>query len=118
MLLPAFLPLLLFRDFTPDNELKYLSIADEAIRNGNFFTFTNHGIAYADKPPLYLWIVILGKLLFGTHSMLFLGLFSIIPALVVIYVMDKWIAAEADQKSRLSAQLMLITSGYFIGAVS
>ena len=116
LLLLAFLPLLFFRDFTPDNELKYLSIADEAIRYGNFFTFTNHGIAYADKPPLYLWIVILGKLLFGTHSMLFLGLFSIIPALVVLYVMDKWIATEADQNSRLSAQLMLITSGYFIGA--
>ena len=116
LLLLAFLPLLLFRDFTPDNELKYLSIADEAIRNGNIFTFTNHGLAYADKPPLYLWIVMLGKLLFGTHSMLFLGLFSIIPALVVLYVMDKWIAAEANQKNRLSAQLMLITSGYFIGA--
>ena len=42
LLLLAFLPLLFFRDFTPDNELKYLSIADEAIRNGNFFTFTNH----------------------------------------------------------------------------
>ncbi|WP_321437045.1 dolichyl-phosphate-mannose--protein mannosyltransferase [uncultured Bacteroides sp.] len=116
LLLLAFLPLLFLRDFTPDNELKYLSIADEAIRNGNFFTFTNHGLVYADKPPLYLWIVMLGKLLFGTHSMLFLGLFSVIPALVILYVMDKWIAGEADQKNRLSGQLMLITSGYFIGA--
>ena len=42
LLLLVFLPLLFLRDFTPDNELKYLSIADEAIRNGNFFTFTNH----------------------------------------------------------------------------
>lgn len=116
LLLLVFLPLLLFRDFTPDNELKYLSIADEAIRNGNFFTFTNHGLVYADKPPLYLWIVMLGKLIFGTHSMLFLGLFSLIPALVVLFVMDKWIASEVDSRSRLSAQLMLITTGFFIGA--
>ena len=116
LLLLAFLPLFFFRDFTPDNELKYLSIADEAIRNGNFFTFTNHGEIYADKPPLYLWIVILGKLLFGMHSMLFIGLFSIVPALVILYIMDKWIAGEAEDKNRLSGQLMLITSGYFIGA--
>jgi len=116
LLLLVFLPLLLFRDFTPDNELKYLSIADEAIRSGDIFTFTNHGEVYADKPPLYLWIVILGKLLFGTHSMLFLGLFSVVPALIVLYIMDKWISVEADQKNRLSGQLMLITSGYFIGA--
>ncbi|BEG98640.1 ArnT family glycosyltransferase [Bacteroides sedimenti] len=116
LILLAFLPLLLFRDFTPDNELKYLSIADEAIRNGNFFTFTNHGLIYADKPPFYLWIVMLGKLLFGTHSMLFLGMFSVIPALVVLYVMDKWIASEVDLSNRISAQLMLITTGFFLGA--
>jgi 4-amino-4-deoxy-L-arabinose transferase-like glycosyltransferase len=116
LLLLVFLPLLLFRDFTPDNELKYLSIADEAIRNGDFFTFTNHGEVYADKPPLYLWIVMLGKLIFGMHSMLLLGLFSVIPALVILFVMDKWISGSVDEKNRLSGQLMLITTGYFIGA--
>jgi len=116
LLLLVFLPLLFLRDFTPDNELKYLSIADEAIRNGNFFTFTNHGEVYADKPPLYLWIVMLGKLLFGMHSMLFLGLFSVIPALVILYIMDKWVAGSTDKNNRLSGLLMMITSGYFIGA--
>lgn len=60
LLFLVFIPLLLTRDFTPDNELKYMSIADEALANGNFFAFTNHGIPYADKPPLYIWIVMLG----------------------------------------------------------
>jgi len=41
--LVAVLPVFIFRDFTPDNELRYLSIADEALRNGSVFTFTNHG---------------------------------------------------------------------------
>lgn len=68
----CFIPLLYFRDFTPNNELKYLSIADEALREGHWFTFWNHGALYADKPPLYLWIVMLGKWLLGTHSMFFL----------------------------------------------
>ena len=31
----CFIPLLYFRDFTPNNELKYLSIADEALREGH-----------------------------------------------------------------------------------
>ena len=56
LLLLAVLPVLIFRDYTPSNELRYLSIVDEALRNGDIFTFTNHGIQYADKPPLYLWI--------------------------------------------------------------
>lgn len=78
-ILACFIPLFIFRDFTPNNELKYLSIADEAIRNGNILTFWNHGISYADKPPLYFWILMLGKWLTGTHSMLFVALFSMIP---------------------------------------
>ncbi|MEN6619426.1 MAG: dolichyl-phosphate-mannose--protein mannosyltransferase [Rikenellaceae bacterium] len=106
----------IFRDYTLDNELRYMSIADEALRNGDIFTFTNHGIDYADKPPLYLWIVMLGKVLFGKHSMLFLGIFSFIPALVILYIMDKWVKNLVPEKDRLSGQLMLITSGYFIGS--
>ena len=111
-----FIPLLSLRDFTPNNELKYLSIADEAIRNSHFFAFWNHGAAYADKPPLYLWIVMLGKWLLGEHCMLFISLFSIIPALVILYVMDKWVKTVIPAPTRLSGQLMLITSGLFIGS--
>jgi len=49
----ALLPMMIGRDFTPDNELRYLSIVDEALRNGTLFAFTNQGEIYADKPPLY-----------------------------------------------------------------
>lgn len=110
----AVLPIFIFRDFTLNNELRYLSIADEALVNGSVFTFTNHGIIYADKPPLYLWIVMLGKLLFGNHSLLFLGIFSYVPALVVLYVMDKWVKDVLTENERLIGQLMLLTSGFFI----
>lgn len=112
----AFIPLFIFRDFTPNNELKYLSIADEAIRNGHLFTFWNHGMVYADKPPLYLWIIMYGKLMFLAHNMLFIGMFSILPALVVLYVMDKWTLYALPSKHRTSGQLMLITSGLFTGS--
>ena len=112
----CFVPLLLFRDFTPNNELKYLSIADEAIRDGHFFAFWNHGTAYADKPPLYLWIVMLGKWLLGTHSMFFIGLFSLLPAIGILRVMDKWVGNTLPASLRVSGQLMLITSGLFVGS--
>lgn len=112
----ALIPMFLTRDFTRNNELRYLSIADEAIRNGNIFTFTNHGVHYADKPPLYLWIVMAGKLLFGTHSMLFLALFSYIPALAVIWIMSRWSTGLASPKVRLAGELMLLTSVFFLGS--
>ncbi|MCC8088257.1 MAG: hypothetical protein LIO79_03200 [Rikenellaceae bacterium] len=112
----AVIPVLIFRDFTPNNELKYLSIADEAIRDGNIFTFTNHGAAYADKPPLYIWIVMLGKLLLGKHSMLFLGMFSLVPSLVIVRIMDKWISGTVRPESADAGRIMLYTSTFFIGS--
>ena len=45
-------PVMVLRDFTPDNELRYLSIADEALRQHTYFAFTNHGVPYADTTCL------------------------------------------------------------------
>ncbi|MGL5681985.1 MAG: ArnT family glycosyltransferase [Marinifilaceae bacterium] len=110
------LPLLIGRDFTPNNELRYLSIANEAISNGSLFTFTHNGEIYADKPPLYLWIVMLGKWLFGHHAMWWLSMFSFIPALITINVMDKWVSPLILVRSRKAAGYALITTGMFLGA--
>lgn len=113
------LPIMFLRDFSPDNELKYLSIADEAIENGQFFAFTNHGVPYADKPPLYLWIVMLGRILFGNSCMPFLALFSLIPAYLIIWALDDWLRKSAGllQKplERAGAALMLLTCFLFLG---
>jgi len=115
-------PVMAMRDFTPGNELRYLSIADEAIAHGDVFAFTNHGLAYADKPPLYFWLIMLCRLIFGGHSMFVLSLFSFIPAMVIIAVMDKWMCGTRglfDDKfssgERAGAALLLGTSGLFLG---
>ena len=105
----ALLPILVLRDFTPTNELRYLSIADEALRNHTFFSFTNHGEPYADKPPLYLWFVMLGKWLFNSHQMLFLSLASLIPAIAIVKIMDKWTEPELGENNRNIAGIMLLT---------
>lgn len=109
------LPAMLMRDFTPSNELRYLSIADEAIANGNVFAFTNHGLAYADKPPLYFWVVMLCRLIFGEHSCLALSMFSLIPAFVIVKVMDSWVMKGASVQDRMAVAMMLLTSVMFLG---
>lgn len=111
----ALIPIMLFRDFTPSNELRYLSIADEALRNGQFFAFTNHGIPYADKPPLYLWIVMLGKVLFGSHQMWFLSLFSILPAFGCTILMNQWTKEELQPSEQELATWLLLSSALFMG---
>ena len=116
MIFVCFVPLLIFRDFTPNNELKYLSIVDEAIRNHTVFTFYNHGTPYADKPPLYFWCIRFAKWLAGDHYMFLIGLFSLIPALLILHIMDKWTATYLPLSLRSSSQLMLITTGLFTGS--
>lgn len=120
LLFIAVLPLFIFRDFTRNNELRYLSIADEAIREGHIFTFYNHGAAYADKPPLYLWIVMLSRMIFGTNTaglMTFMSLFSVVPALVILRIMNRWVQPFVTSvAARRAGQLMLYTSVYFIGS--
>jgi len=110
----ALLPMMILRDFTPNNELRYLSIVDEALHNGNIFTFTNQGEIYADKPPLYFWLMMLGKLILGEHRMWFYALLSFIPALVIVTTMTKWIRRE-NGENETTAPLMLITAGLFTG---
>lgn len=111
------LPMMLTRDFTPSNELRYLSIADEALADGHIFAFYNHGLAYADKPPLYFWIVMLCRLLFGHHSCFALSLFSLIPAFVITWIMDKWVMKGRSVMDRVAVASMLLTSVMFLGTM-
>lgn len=112
-------PLMALRDFTPANELRYLNIVDEAIENGNVFAFTNQGRPYADKPPLYFWLMMLCRLVFGTHSMYALSLLSLVPALGTVWIMDRWLRAELGERwgggESVAYALMLATTGLFLG---
>jgi 4-amino-4-deoxy-L-arabinose transferase-like glycosyltransferase len=108
-------PVLVMRDFTPANELRYLSVADEAIAQGHVFTFTNQGEIYADKPPLFFWILMLCRLLFGRYSMPVLSLLSLIPAFVTVAVMDRWALRKSSPRTRAAAAMMLLTTALFLG---
>ena len=115
----AAVPVLAMRDFTPDNELRYLSIADEALSGGRFFVLTNHGIPYSDKPPLYFWLVMLLRVILGKHSMFALGMLSFLPACGIIVLMDRWIGSAVQgglrAPERAAAAAMLAGTGLFAG---
>lgn len=111
------LPMMAMRDFTPSNELRYLNIADEAIANGHLFAFYNHGLPYADKPPLYFWIVMLCRLLFGHHSCLALSMFSLIPAFAIVGIMDRWVMKGKSAMNRMSVAGMTLTCVMFLGTM-
>lgn len=119
LLAAAFTPLMLTRDFSPSNELRYLNIVDEALSEGHLFAFTNQGEPYADKPPLYFWLMMLCKLLLGKHSMFCLALLSLLPAFGILAAMDKWLRSACPERftpaQRAGAALLLGTSGLFFG---
>ncbi len=112
MLLPVFL----LRDYTVDNELRYLSIADEALRDGSLFAFHNHGAAYADKPPLYFWFMMAFRSLTGTHCMALIGLLTIVPAIVIMYIMNLWCFGRGAAATRIAPPMLaLLTCVMFAG---
>lgn len=111
-------PFMGLRDITPANELRYLSIVDEALRDGHLFAFYNHGVPYADKPPLYFWLLMACKRIFGGHCIYLLSLlFSFLPAAVVTVVMDSWVFGahrEASSHQRTTMALLLCSTGYWL----
>lgn len=109
------LPLLLHRAPTEANELKYLTIANEALRDGHVWCLYLDGAAYADKPPLYLWIVMLLRRLLGFHCIPLLELFSLLPAFGVLAIFDRWCAPTLRLRWRLVAEAALLTTAYFLG---
>ncbi len=86
------LPMMILRDPSPSNELRYLSIVEEALEGRHFFCFYNQGIPYTDKPPLFFWLLMFFRLFCGTTCMWLPVLFTaLIPSFVTVAVMDKWL---------------------------
>ena len=93
------LPMMIFRDPSASNELRYLSIVEEALSEGHFFCFYNQGLPYTDKPPLYFWLLMFFRLFCGKACMWLPLLFtSLLPSLATVAVMDRWLAKASRQE--------------------
>lgn len=106
----------LTRDYTPNNELKYISIAREAIDDGTFFAFHNHGEAYADKPPLYMWAVMASTAVAGNDAMMPMSLLSVLPCIIIMLVMSRWIRRERDDFDDGTFDMLCVTTGYMLAS--
>lgn len=111
------LPVFIFRDYTPDNELRYISIVEEALRNHTWFTFYTHGEIYADKPPLYFWLIMLTKGILGSYQLWAVGLISIFPVIGIMILMDRWLKTERVKISYWMPDMLLLTTGMFLGGM-
>ena len=101
VVLGAFVPAILLRDFNLLNELNYLGIAQDALERGAYFTFYHNGAPYADKPPLYLWLCMIGLKLFGSKAMAWLLLCSVLSWLFTMVLMDHNFGSVFRHQERL-----------------
>ncbi|MBQ1167505.1 MAG: hypothetical protein II143_00235 [Bacteroidales bacterium] len=96
------LPMMILRDPSPSNELRYLSIVEEALEGGHFFCFYNQGIPYTDKPPLFFWLLMFFRLFCSSTCMWLPILFTaLIPSFVTVAVMDRWLRLASGEQSTL-----------------
>lgn len=115
----ALLPVMILRDFAPSDELRYISIANEAIARHHWLAFTYKDIPYADVQPLYIWLLCIWKFLFLHHNMWSIGLISVCSALGLLWVMNRWVTRfdigsmrlKDGSQSRNLAQYMLSVCG-------
>lgn len=68
---------LIMRDFTPRDELKYIDISSTMIKTHNFFVQYFNNQMYTDKPPLYFWLIIISRYIFGGFYTYGIVLFNI-----------------------------------------
>lgn len=116
-ILVCLLPVLLLRDYTPSSELRYLSIADEALRCHHFFAFTDGGAPYVDKPPLFLWLVMIGRMLPEFLQHLYLGLLSVIPAFIITEVLARLMRLK-DQRLLVFRLVNLTAALYLVSMLT
>lgn len=113
LLVPPFI----FRDYSPENELKYISMAEQAWQHHTWFTFYDHGEIYADKPPLYFWLMLITRTVTGSFPMWALGMLSLLPAIAILLVMDSWMRTDDPLFDAPSANCLLVTTGFFLGGM-
>ena len=99
----------------PD-EGRYVGVAWEMLRSGNWITPTLNGFPYFHKPPLFYWITAAGLQLFGLHE--WVGrLASVIGATVGITAVYAWVRQRQDvSTARLFLLLALVQPLVFGGA--
>lgn len=101
---------LISRAFTSRNEYRYVEIADSIIKSKNPFVYYVNGMLYTDKPPLYFWIMIASRFLFGSFYTYGVVIFNIVIESLVLMKLNRLISGKYGFKSSIILLFLLITS--------
>ena len=113
-----FVPLILFlitiplimRDFTPRDELKYIDISNTMIKTHNFFVQYFNNELYTDKPPLYFWIIIVSRYIFGGFYTYGIVVFNIIIESFMLIKLYNFLKKQLNYKASITIIFLIITS--------
>lgn len=101
------------RDLWDPDETRYAVIAREMRVSGDWILPHFNGRIYAEKPPLYFWLVNLSNFLLGQKSEVAHRLPSVAAALSTIYVTFLLGKKLFDTQTGIVSGLMLVTSVFF-----
>jgi 4-amino-4-deoxy-L-arabinose transferase-like glycosyltransferase len=113
--IPLFYVTPFFRELWSPDEPRYAAIVKEMVLTGNWLVPHLNGLVYAEKPPLYFWLVAMNCRLWGNFSnaaLLFPSLLAALGCLVVTYFFGRNLFNRAT--GFLSA-LVLATGAMFLG---
>ena len=99
----------------PD-EGRYVGVAWEMLRSGDWLTPTLDGLPYFHKPPLFYWITALALKLFGLHAWASRAapvLGATLAALALYFFLRRWLGAR---KAMLALVVLLVQPLLYIGA--
>ena len=103
------LPLIL-RAFTMRNEYRYVEIAQNIIKNKNPFVYYVDNKLYTDKPPLYFWIIIISKFIFGNFYTYGIVIFNIIIESFMFIKLNNFISQKFGHKNSIILLFLILTS--------
>ena len=97
------------RMFTQRNELKYLYIAQNIIKNKNPFVYYLSGKLYTDKPLLFFWIIILSKFIFRNYYTYGIVIFNIFIESFLLIKLYRFLKIKFDENIAIMSIFITFT---------
>lgn len=110
------LPTFWSRDLYDMDELRHAGVLFEILEHGNWLALHLNGQIYADKPPIYFWLLAASSWIFQTDRP---AIFYLVTALsAALYLMATYgmarLVVRGDRELGLIACLMMLTTPFFI----
>jgi 4-amino-4-deoxy-L-arabinose transferase-like glycosyltransferase len=104
---------LLLRPLIPVDETRYLSVAWEMWRNGDFLVPHLNGEAYAHKPPLLFWLMHAGWWVFGVNE-IWPRLIAPLLSLACLYLVQRLATRLWPRETGIAARAPWVLFGTFV----